>query len=838
MAEHVRNSLVRDGLVFQPALVLTFSKFVDSLATSVAAPSALSLHLLVEDLLSRLPLPAFDPVKSLRGFHEAVAGWLEEFSAAGATAERLTPLSFPPSLLSILGEVERALAARGQGLRHLRLAAAAQSVQSSGLPGVEALYLDGFLSFTTPEIGVLHALAAHADVSLTLPDWPGAGRARRALLSLGAVEEAGPPAAATVRRTYVSSPTLEHEVEEICRRILFSGRPFREIGVIVRNPRRYLPALRSALERFRIPARFYTAEPLSAHPLVRYFSSLVDSALAGWDHAPLIAALAMNYSGIAGTPRGDRLDFQLREALPGRGLDPLRALAAGHPGLQKLVAALDALGRSLEGFATPPDWAARLSEMRGLLHIARPPVGGSHEEALLVRAQAAALHAFCEALDETAAALGPNSLLEFRTFWDKARLALSLTTLRVPDHRHNVVHVFDAWEARQWTLPLIFVCGLLEGDFPDYPKEDPLVPDTLRVRLVAAGLPVKTMADRRQEEEFLWTMASTRASDELVLTWPRFNDLGEETLPSFHLGINPQSAEPAEPVRPASSRCRAASSPAVISAEDLRSQIASRHPHWKPTAVESFLQCPFQFFSRYTLRLRPAPPKPEDRFDPLAQGTLVHSILAEWHRTGAPMLTLLDRLFNEYCRDKRVRQGYASEMARLQMARNLEAFLLDPRLQPGWEVHVEEPFEIELEPGVLVRGRIDRFEVSPDGSVRVCDYKYSHIAGLNKRFEQPDADRYVQGGLYLLALSGKYAVESFDYCALKGGARWKGWHSPIAVRDRMDEARRLTLDAVSSVASGVIDVRPWDSAACRYCDYRDACRVAELPAFRQAGEGE
>jgi ATP-dependent helicase/DNAse subunit B len=272
--------------------------------------------------------------------------------------------------------------------------------------------------------------------------------------------------------------------------------------------------------------------------------------------------------------------------------------------------------------------------------------------------------------------------------------------------------------------------------------------------------------------------------------------------------------------------------------ETLREQLPNLHPRWRPTAIESFLQCPFQFFSRYTLRLSGVPPPPESRLDPLAQGNLVHNALAEWHRTRESMEALFQRLFEDFCRVKRVREGYASELARMEMLRNLLALLENPRLQPEWRTEVEQPFQVELEAGVTVSGRIDRYDVSPDGSARLYDYKYSGAIGLARRFQPEEAGRFVQGGLYLLALAPRFHVASFHYCGLKGGVRWRGWEGPVEILELTEQARSLTIEAVHRIAAGDVAVRPWSADACRYCDYRDVCRVKAIPAVRIAGAVE
>lgn len=845
MAEHVRNLLAREGYTFRPSTIQTFSKFLAEQVPDCRTASPYALRLLLEAILDRTPVPAWEAVRDFPGFRQALAGVLEEFAAAGGDAASLAalraqgsfeaPLAEP--LIAILGELEAELAHRGLLPRTEWMRQVTSAIENDGLRGIRRLYLDGFLSFPAPDLGALAALSRQAELTVTLPDWPGAAHARAALRALGLEERVLSGRKATDRPVLVSPPTLEQEVEEICRRILAANRPFREIGVLVRNTARYAPALRTALSRFGIPARFYLAEPLAGHPVVRYFSLLVESARTGFDHEPLLAALTMNLSPAGGTPHGDRLDFQLREQLPNRGLEAIRALDRDSR-LNGFLQHLDALGAAIAGSAPAAEWPRRLAILNATLHLRRPSDGIPHEAAHLLRGQSAALRAFEDALGETAAALGPDTLVGFDDFWRKALTVLGLIPLRVPDHRADVVHVIDAWEARQWNLPLVFLCGLLEGEFPAYPHEEPLLADPARGKLQAAGFLVKTQADRQREEDFLWQMALTRASEQLVLSYPRFNEAGEPNLPSFHLAAVDAVTEACVPCRPEPEQRRAAAASPALDDESLRERLAGLHSRWRPTAIESFLQCPFQFFSRYTLRLEGVPPRPEARLDSLAQGNLVHTALAEWHRGAGAMEPLFQRLFEEFCREHRVREGYASELARMEMLRNLLAVVEDPRLEPGWRTEVEQPFEVDLEPGVTISGRIDRYDVSPEDAARLYDYKYSGAAGLARRFQPGEAGRFVQGGLYLLALAPRYRIASFHYCGLKGEVRWRGWEGQVEIRQLMEQARELTLDAVRRITAGDAAARPWSADACGYCEYRDACRIRAASPALAAGAPE
>src|ERR1035438_3968595 len=143
--------------------------------------------------------------------------------------------------------------------------------------------------------------------------------------SPGEAAGAGPARRARPALALVKAPGIEREVEEVARRILqqaAAGRPFRETGVIVRAPEIYVPPLRSTLERFGIPARFYFDIALDRHPVVRFLSGAIEAMLGGWDHARTLAVLRL-------TPRfadfapADGFDFAVREQIPNAGLSQL-----------------------------------------------------------------------------------------------------------------------------------------------------------------------------------------------------------------------------------------------------------------------------------------------------------------------------------------------------------------------------------------------------------------------------------------------------------------------------------------------------------------------------------
>jgi hypothetical protein len=59
--------------------------------------------------------------------------------------------------------------------------------------------------------------------------------------------------------------------------------------------------------------------------------------------------------------------------------------------------------------------------------------------------------------------------------------------------------VLSAPEARQWVLPIVFVCGLVEKQFPRFHPQDAFFPDSARCQLNAAGVRVRTAAEFERE---------------------------------------------------------------------------------------------------------------------------------------------------------------------------------------------------------------------------------------------------------------------------------------------------------------------------------------------------
>ncbi len=851
MAEHLGHQLAREGFAFPPELVSTLTRFLAACGPDLHQVPATALPLVVETALARRTPPAFAKVAGFPGFAGSLARLMEEFDSAGCGVERLSALVarlapggdiVEEAFLETWREVQAELNRREWLLRGEMLRRQAGMLRAGGVPGIGRIFFDGFLSMTGPELEVLASLAAHVPVDITLPAWSGAETARETLLGYGFQETRLVERRRVVpSELVVEARSISEEAGEVARRILAehsTGRPWREMGVILRREGVYLTALRTAFSRFGIPARFYFSVRAADHELVRYLTAVVESMLAGWDHELLIGALSTPLSGVGATPEGDRLEFTLREELPAQGLKALRGTPLFVP-----LSRLDTWG---SGRRKPAEWAADAAVFRALVLPPRLAEPLTQEAVLAARSAATALEAFEGALEGAAQLMEAGAEVSFSEFWRNVRASLRLTEVRIADRRRDVVHVIDVYEARQWELPVVFVCGLLEKEFPRYHSEEPVFGDAARVRLARAGVPVRTSEERQREERFLFDIAVSRATSLSVLTWPRYNEKGDENLRSFVLdefarrpGV---SIESARPVRPAPRGELRPAPAAPIHDLELRALIARKHAALAVTAIESFLQCPFQFFARQTLELDAAPRRPEERLDTLLRGRILHAVLADLSRHGQADLAAA---FRRFCDRERVPEGFRREAAFLELKRNLETFLAGSGLPRDWQTEVERAFELPAGE-VTLRGRIDRVDVDPATSrAIVVDYKYSSPEAIHKNVKAHEEGRLVQGGLYLAAVERVLGLKpaAMVYCGLKREPACEGWRcdvpelpatvencAPDVLREVIDQALARAEESVAKIRSGEIAATPADPDKCEFCDFADICRVESAPA--------
>jgi ATP-dependent helicase/DNAse subunit B len=806
LVEHIQHRFAREGFIFCRSLVQTLNGFVESRAPEVRQVSEAVLYLIVEEAAGRVNHPAFSRVVNLPGFCAALARTISEFSSAGCDSARLTSClpasSLGEAFLAVYREVDRELVRRGLVLRARRLEIAAERIEREGLAGIAAIWLDGFHALPDPELRVLSALSLHADVTLTIAEADLDDRLR------GMAGEIAhrPKSRSSPALSVVRAPGIERECDEIARRIVeqaLAGRPFREIGVIVRSADTYAPILRSTFERFGIPARFYFDQELGRHPEVRHLTGVVDAMLDGWDHPAALAAIRLT-RGFENSTTLDRFDFRVREQIPNRGLDALRELGPPEGALDRLATIEE--WRNL--VLTPREWAERVNRWA---------------RSRLIE----------EALEETAEALGERGAIGLAVYWRALKAVLRLKPLREPDLRRNAVNVISAHEARQWVLPVVYVCGMVEKQFPQFHRQDPFFPEPARRALNDAGVRVRTAGHFEREEQALFDSAITRATMSVTLTYPEFDSRGDRNLPSLYLESIAGPRDPSRPVRPAPRNELPPVRPVEICAPVLLQFIREGTARLAPSRLEHYLQCPYRYFGSGLLRLKSPPPRPEKRLDFMTQGSIVHLVLAAWWARQGDIADVFEEVFAREAAAKRIPVSYQTERARNAMLEDLRKFSTDQVWdRRKYESRTELEFDFPLDGLVTIHGKIDRLDQTRDGQAVVIDYKYSSAKAIKGRLEN---DNLLQAPLYLLAAERKFGLkpEAMYYLGIKGKVEYAQWQPGD---NWVESAVAKTLRIVEEIRAGRIAVAPADRDNCRFCDSRDICRVETAgPAAR--GEG-
>ena len=247
------------------------------------------------------------------------------------------------------------------------------------------------------------------------------------------------------------------------------------------------------------------------------------------------------------------------------------------------------------------------------------------------------------------------------------------------------------------------------------------------------------------------------------------------------------------------------------------------------------MQCPFQYFGRRTLRLKAAPSRPEDRLDFLTQGNIVHEVLAAWWAEPAGRGAAVRGAFSRVMwKTSGFLCGYHTERLRNAMLDDLRGFAADGQWPRGdFQSRMEEKFVFPLDESLEISGKIDRLDTAPDGRAYVIDYKYSNAQNTKDKLKD---ENLLQAPLYLMAAEEFFGVKAAGmfYVGLKGGVEYAGW-SEIP-EGWLERKKEQTLQVVAEIRAGRVDAAPANPDKCRYCEFRDVCRV-EVGGAEALAEG-
>lgn len=541
------------------------------------------------------------------------------------------------------------------------------------------------------------------------------------------------------------------------------------------------------------------------------------------------------------------------------------------------------------------------------------------------------------ALDLTGKALDRAAF--FRTLHAVAAEAVLPRTPRGPGR----VRLVSAELARGLAADHVFVLGLGEGSFPRPGAAGAILDEAERTRLRGAGADLAGLADRLPDEMLLFYALLTRARRRLVLSYSAVDERGQDLLPSSFLAAARDAFEPGAvpvlrrrlliegydrdiPLSPAEFRVQAAvrmarggtaplAGPREL-ADRLRAaarvararfheseftphdgrlrdpaalaEIAAQFPPeriYSPTALETYIACPFRFFLQHVLHLEPLD-EPDEDIEGSERGLVFHRALTSLHRQlgdrqlHAPsdeVSPLLSRLMDQEVTWHRARSGLAAaalwrlEGQRLQRkaARYLEHWRrfvttwADRGLSPCPR-YLEQAVGVDPPPGqptleplilrgdgleVRLGGRIDRVDVAEtDQGILfwIVDYK----TGRSSHYTATDVRSFQRLQLMVYALAVQQVLFAGQPARPAGLAYWlvtdtgpklvlpgkalswvDGETEWTRLRPLLED---LVLRLVASLRGGEFPLAPRRDDCTATCPYAQVCRITQGRAVEKA----
>ncbi len=457
----------------------------------------------------------------------------------------------------------------------------------------------------------------------------------------------------------------------------------------------------------------------------------------------------------------------------------------------------------------PSEWRLPRSDGAASLHI----VACARESPATAERDVAALRAIKDVLRGLVLASevlsrDPDAPVSHAEFVADLSQAVEDATFTLPVESEAIL-VASALEARGLTFDSVALLGLAEGDFPRAEREDALVRESDRAWMAGQGFSIQPRL--QGDEVAFFYQAVTRARRRLLFCRPYLAEDGQpwepspywsavralvEDAPLRHVRPTDPVGEPASeqelrsaspdaglhvPVQILRARSRGTPSPWTGDLATLQESLAERFGPdrpWSSSRLETYAKCPFYFWAAYAMELEPRE-LPEPGFDVLTLGSIYHLVLERLYnrvpdgdpeRLRAGLPGVAREVYDAAPRDYAFRPTRLWERQREEMTEVLER-TLDALIEDAGEytpLAQELPFGLRDRPAIslpggqegagalLLRGYIDRVDRSPDGRLRVIDYKAGSTPISSREL---DEGTRLQISLYALAAEQALGAE-------------------------------------------------------------------------------
>ncbi len=440
-------------------------------------------------------------------------------------------------------------------------------------PPLQLVILDGFYHFTRAQLEFVKTISRftkHVIVTLTLDprasrrhvfEYP--ERTRQALLQFGFekipwedkenLRATKPALKALEKNLFLPKPAVfaqpqnavqifeatavSGEVEMIAREIRKLYREedyhYSDFCILLRSIGSYEGPIRSIFEAFNIPVTIHERKRLKQNSFIRAFMKWIRLIEEDWKREDLIRLLKSRYYGF---PEEVVMGIEAASHEEGvlEGKDGWSRFAAGRSEAErKILEDLLLVHAKLLSETTPTSFKKILLDFINRHQMIRRLA----DESEATREDFQAFRTLEKIMDEISLhhyfqGGRPVELAEYLAYLAEA---IDISLFSMPSLDKNRVQVYDIAFALQKEYKVVFLAGLLEGNFPKRIAEDPILKDDERKILNDRDPCFELRLDRISGERYFFYMALGRPREKLYLTYPRFDFEGKESLPSFYV---------------------------------------------------------------------------------------------------------------------------------------------------------------------------------------------------------------------------------------------------------------------------------------------------------------
>ncbi|WP_336976953.1 double-strand break repair protein AddB [Altererythrobacter fulvus] len=296
------------------------------------------------------------------------------------------------------------------------------------------------------------------------------------------------------------------------------------------------------------------------------------------------------------------------------------------------------------------------------------------------------------------------------------RERMDAVAVRPPWGGHSRVAIYGLLEARMTRAELVICGGLNEGSWPQIPAQDALLaPAILRALGVPAadfriGLSAHDLAGMLGAPEVVLSRAERDSSGPAI---PSRFLLRVEALLGERLLADHRETQAVDLARAldAAPRAPAYARPMPLPSSDQRVVPIS------VTALDRLRGDPYQFYANAILKLRRM-----DALDaaptPAWRGDAAHKILEAWHEEKGELAPIAERVLEQINAHPLMRTLW-----RPRLMAALQWIAAEVGRMPEREVAAIEAWGEMQVRGVTLKGRADRIDRFPDGTLAIVDYK-------------------------------------------------------------------------------------------------------------------